>query len=269
MAEAVKAARRAEARRPARKIPFGNRFAAAYALLILAFGGGLIALAVLSTRDSKNQPAWSAWKPTKTGFAAAGQIATHVAAEYRTSGEGQQVVTAQAYPPVDNDAPLAGIAVRNTTDTGLSTGSFTPRNADHTLVFVLCGVVASRCMLPPQTRVNDLVLRREAVELTLYAFRYLKHVDSVVTFLPPPDRKTSWVVYLRRDDLRQALRQPLVVTLPLATTPRIDDQDPGEGPAIERLTRPHWFTTNLQRGPTGRSILVLEDPVSASDSGQQ
>lgn len=268
MAEAVKRARPAEPRARARRIPFGNRFAAAYALLILAFGGGLLALAVLSSTGSTSGPAWSAWKPTKKGFAAAGQIATHVAAEYRTSGEGQQIVTAQAYPPVDNDAPLAGIAVRNTTDNGLSTGGFTPRNADHTLVVVLCGVVASRCMLPPETRANDVVLRREAVELTLYALKYLKGVDAVVAFLPPPDRKTNWVIYLRRDDLREALRQPLSKTLPLATTPPIDAQDPGEGTIVERLTRPHLFTTNLQRGPTGRSILVLEDPVSASAPGQ-
>ena len=268
MAEALKTARRAEARPPARRIPFGNRFAAAYALLIVAFGGGLLALALLSSSGSKSTPDWSSWKPTKTGFAAAGQIATHVAAEYRTSGEGQQVVTAQAYPPVDNDAPLAGIAVRNTTDNGLSTGTFTPRNADKTLVFVLCGVLSSRCMLPPQTRANDVVLRREAVQLTLYALKYMKGVDAVVTFLPPPDRKTNWVIYLRRADLRDALRQPFSKTLPLATTPRIDDQDPGEGQIVERLTRPHWFTTSLQRGPTGRSILVLEDPVSASGSGQ-
>jgi hypothetical protein len=268
VAEALKTARPAEARGPTRRIPFGNRFAAAYALLIVAFGGGLIALAVLASTNSKSEPAWSGWKPTKTGFAAAGQIATHVAAEYRTSGEGQQVVTAQAYPPVDNQAPLAGIAVRNTTDTGLSTGSFTPRNADRTLVFVLCGVLASRCMLPAQARANDVVLRREAVELTLYALKYLKGVEAVVTFLPPPDSKTNWAIYLRRDDLRDALRQPLAKTLPLATTPPIDAQDPGEGTLIERLTRPHWFTTNLQRGPTGRSILVLEDPVRPGDSGQ-
>jgi hypothetical protein len=268
MAEAVRAAARDKPKRQERPVPFGGRFAAAYVILLLTAGAGLLTLALLSSRDGHHASAWSAWKPAKSGFAAAGEIATHVGKEYRTSGEGKQVVTVQAYPPVDNNAPLAGIAVRDTTDTGLSTGGFTPRNADRTLVFVLCGVAASRCMLPASARVDDLIVRREALELTLYAMKYLRGVDAVVVFLPPPDRTRTWAIYLRRAELRGLLAQPLTKTLPLATTPRLDEPDPGEAQVIERLTRPHWFTTNLQRGPTGRSILVLDDPVGPDQAGQ-
>jgi hypothetical protein len=247
-------------------VPFGGRFAAAYALLLIAFGGGLLALALLSSRGGSHSAAWSAWKPSKTGFAAAGQIADHVSKQYRTAAEGQQVVAVQAYPPQFNTIPLAAIAKRDTTDNGLSTGTLTVESSDRTLVYVLCGVEASRCMLPPQVRVNDVVLRREALELSLYALKYLHGVDSVVAFLPPPDTKTLTAIYLRRSDVKGALGHPLNQTLPLAKTPAIDGPENGETAAIDRLTKPHWYTTSLQRGPTGRSILVLEEPVS--DPGQ-
>jgi hypothetical protein len=267
VAEAVRAARRSEAQRPARAIPFGGRFAAAYALLVVAFGGGLLVLALLASGGSDdNGPPWSAWKPAKTGFAAAGEIATHVSKQYRTAAEGQQLVAVQAYPPQFNTIPLSGIATRDTTDNGLSTGGLTVRPSDRTLVYVLCGVAASRCALPPAAQVDDVVLRREAVELSLYAMKYLKGVDSVVTFLPPPDTQTLTAVYLRRSDVRANLQRPLAQTLPLAATPPIDREDPGEQAAIERLTRPHWYTTSLQRGAGGTTLLVLNEPVGGASS---
>jgi hypothetical protein len=64
------------------------------------------------------------------------------------------------------------------------------------------------------------------------------------------------------------LRRPLAQTLPLATTPAIDGADPGEQAVIERLRRPHWYTTSLQRGAGGTTRLVLSEPVPASATGQ-
>jgi hypothetical protein len=265
VAEAVRpAARRAETKREARPAPFGGRFTIAYGLLLVAFGGALLLFALLSSGGKHHGREWSAWKPSKSGFAAAGQIAEHISKQYKTAGEGQQIVAVQAYPPQFNTIPLAGIARRNTSDNGLSNGTITVEPSDKTLVYVLCGVEASRCMLPPTARVNDVVLRREALELSLYALRYLHGVDSIVAFLPPPDTKTLTAIYLKRSDVKSALHKPLVQTLPLAKTPAIDGPENGETGTIDHLTKPHWFTTTLQRGPTGRSILVLDEPVTST-----
>jgi hypothetical protein len=255
--------RRSAAKPARRRALFAGRFVAAYGLLIAAFGGGLLALALSSGSDRHAKP-WAAWQPSKSGFAGAGQIAAHVSRRYRTSTDRRQLVAVRAYPPEVNSVPLAGIATRDRTPSGLFTGSLTIRNSDHTLVYVFCGVVAQRCMLPNQSGVRDVILRREALELALYTFKYVDGVDGIVAFLPPPDSKTLWAVYLRRDDLRGDLRRPLAGTLPLDTTPALDQPDTVERPQIDRRTLAHWFSATLQRTPTGRTLLVLDEPVGSS-----
>ena len=55
------------------------------------------------------------------------------------------------------------------------------------------------------------LLRREALELSLYTFKYVKDVDSVVVFLPPPppsanaEQQTSGTLFLRRERRRAEL----------------------------------------------------------------
>jgi hypothetical protein len=119
-------------------------------------------------------------------------------------------------------------------------------------------------VLPSQAGVRDLILRREALELALYTFKYVGGVDGVVAFLPPPDSKTLWAVYLRRDNLRGDLKRPLVRTLTLGATPALDQPDSVERPAIDRRTLASWFSATLQRTPTGRTLLVLDEPVSST-----
>jgi hypothetical protein len=268
MAEAVRPASRRARRKAERPAPFAGRFLAAYATLVVAFGGGLLALALLSTGKHEKTRPWAAWAPTKHGFAAASQIADHVSKQYRLSTDRRQLVAVKAYPPEVNSVPLAGIATRDTTPSGLSTGGLTVRNSDRTLVYIFCGVAAQRCMLPANTGARELILRREALELALYTFKYVQGVDGVVAFLPPPDQKTLWAVYLRKPSLRDDLRRPLVQTLPLDATPALDQPDSVERPLIDRRTLSRWFTVTLQRTPTGRTLLVLDQPASATSAAQ-
>ena len=55
-----------------------------------------------------------------------------------------------------------------------------------TAVFNLCGL-GSNCAIAGGTPSTDrlLLLRREALELALYTFRYVHNVDNVVSILPP------------------------------------------------------------------------------------
>ena len=49
----------------------------------------------------------------------------------------------------------------------------------------LCGL-GPQCSIPGGDSSDaGLALRRQAVELSLYAFKYVDEVDSVVVFLPP------------------------------------------------------------------------------------
>ena len=55
-----------------------------------------------------------------------------------------------------------------------------------TAVYNLCGLGTS-CAIAAGTPslAGELLLRREALELALYTFRYIHGVDSVVAILPP------------------------------------------------------------------------------------
>ena len=48
---------------------------------------------------------------------------------------------------------------------------------------------------------------------SLYTFKYVDDVDSVLVFLPPtPRAKSNGSVFLRRDDVADELRRPLIST---------------------------------------------------------
>ena len=48
----------------------------------------------------------------------------------------------------------------------------------------------------------ELVSRRQALELSLYTFKYVDDVESVVVFMPPtPKGESNGTVFLRRSDV--------------------------------------------------------------------
>ena len=62
-----------------------------------------------------------------------------------------------------------------------------------------------------------LLLRRQALELSLYTFKYVDDVDSVLVFMPPtPKGDSNGTVFLRRDDVADELRRPLTRCCPHA-----------------------------------------------------
>ena len=92
----------------------------------------------------------------------------------------------------------------------------------------------SRAARPP-SRERHALLRREALELALYTFKYVNGVESVAIFLPPPpgpDAQAS-AVFLKRGDVKPLLSRPLSKTL-APGAPSIGT-DPGErAPVAER-----------------------------------
>ena len=203
---------------PARS--YNRRFRVAYVALAVVFWGIVAGVAITVTGGISRDggPTWSSWKPSGSGIDGAKEIASFVAAKYRLSSGGRQLVAVQANKPEILNVPLELVAVRG----GSSSNDIATASAKNSVVYILCGL-GTRCSItvgkPTEARAR--LLRREALELALYTFKYLKGVDSVITFLPPPpnQKPPSWSVYFRKPDFKQELKQPLRTTLPDTRTP--------------------------------------------------
>jgi hypothetical protein len=117
---------------------------------------------------------------------------------------------------------------------------------------------------------RHLLLRREALELALYTFRYVEDVDLVVALLPPkpPEKKKdgttattedtpTQALFFRPGDLEPQLEIPLRATIP-ATTPRPETIPAAESRRIDALTRGNLFLASFQQGQDQKAFLVLD-----------
>jgi hypothetical protein len=253
---------------PRRTVPratlYGVRFGIAYAVLAVLLGASIGLAVVLAGRGSDAPVAWSDWKPTADGFTPkAKEIADHVGRQYRLPS-GRQIVAVNAgqLAVTAENVPVSTIFVR----TGPNEDVVVNReNASNSVMFVLCGL-GQRCSIDEgeASTARHRLLRREALELSLYAFKYLK-VDTVVTFMPPrPDATQETppaVVYFRSGDLRQALGQPLDRTLsPLPSlTPASFPQE--ETALVDRLTESRLFNSSFQQAQNGEAAMILDPAV--------
>src|SRR5204862_161711 len=105
---------------------------------------------------------------------------------------------------------------------------------------------------------RHLVLRREALELALYTFRYIKNVDEIVVMLQPaPGDKPSQAMFFRRSDVDASLDRPLRATLPGAP-PEINHRGSAQAEFLNRLTGANLFSFQPQQGGDARVYLVLQ-----------
>ena len=135
---------------------------------------------------------------------------------------------------------------------------------DKSLMFVFCGD-GQNCALQGQPTIErHRLLRREALELALYSFRYIDGVDSVVTFLPgaptrPPGTTSTAVqsaLFFRKSQYDNFTKAPLAETLP--GTPAQTNSSLSQATVVDRLTLPALYRSELKLTPDGgNSILVL------------
>jgi hypothetical protein len=250
--------------------PYRSRFGLVFgALLGLAIATVAIGAAVyVATGGGNGAPdGWSKWKPdADDGVGAAKEIASHVGKHYRLAN-GTQIVGVQAGPLEVFDVPLE-VALRTAPQGGDI--DFIEGNG---LMYTLNGLGPKgsvRGGKPSEAR--HLLLRREALELALYTFRYVKDVDLVVALLPPkpPDEKKSGTaaasttdetptqaLFFRPGDLEPQLEIPLRATIPPAT-PRPETIPPVESRRIDALTRSNLFLASFQQGQDQKAFLVLD-----------
>ncbi len=134
------------------------------------------------------------------------------------------------------------------------------------------------------------LVRREALELALYTFRYLPEVEMVVALLPPPPPGQASAaatasptptpspapgvggllaapsppehmnaIFYRPGDLKPQLQVPLGMTVP-ADAPTPENMGGQEGVIVDQLTNSNFFRWSVIEAQDGTPYFVLDRP---------
>jgi hypothetical protein len=254
--------------------PHSHKFLAVTATLLgIAIAAvGVATAIVLTARNPGPQAAWSSWSPPDGGVAGERDIANEVAPFYRASLATQLVVvTVQNIS--SNSATGTQIAFRDPNSGSLS--ALSGRSA----VFNLCGL-GPNCAIatgaPSAARL--LLLRREALELALYTFRYVGGVDNVVAILPPgrtmstasltpkppsPGKTETSApldvaVVFQRQGLQHFVSRPLRMTLPETLPPTVSEMpNAPEAELVSVITGQSLFRQQVVQAQDGSNVIVL------------
>jgi hypothetical protein len=279
-AERQEAAERVEA-------PHRSRFGLILGALIgLGLAAVVLLVVSLAGRDSSvDEARWSNWRPISDDkYIAVSEIADHVAREYRLD-DGSQLVDIESGPIEINDVPLT-VILREQTEKGdvLQVG-------EDGVWFVFNGLGERGSISRGKASPERLALvKREALELALYTFRYVDGIDHIVTLLPPPppaaaakagakssssasDPGTASpatttdtlageplpAMLFRPEQLGQQLSLPLALTLD-PKTPKPKSIKPRDATLITQFTAPSTFNASIEQDQIGSAFLVLERP---------
>jgi hypothetical protein len=225
---------------------------------------------------------WSSWYPTSTGNEGITEIADHVSPYYLLNST----------KPLDAITP---ISMSESNDAGITTGhgltvvvnaasstasSSSSQNLEllvgKTVAYNICGLGPSDCELSGTPTVDRmLLLRREALELALYTFKYFPATQNVIAVLPPGHNVTASgtsttavtvTVLFVRSELATLLRQPLDKTLssyPLDVSELPLWSETNEAELVDQITSEGLFTSQVESQQEGGSLLVLS-PITSS-----
>ena len=152
--------------------------------------------------------------------------------------------------------PAAGFAIRKPAVGG---DDFEIFEADKSIQYELCGL-GEGCAIATgdPTPERERLVRREALELALYTFKYVDGVDRVATFLPPrAGSPPTWLLLFKREDYADQLGHPVAQTLADPVPPA--EAIPADQVAtIDGLTNPQRYRFEVQNLQSGQPIFVLE-----------
>jgi hypothetical protein len=241
---------------------FGPRFAFVYGALGAVMVAAIVGLVVVARQPSPPKPpAWSSWKP-KSGSVAAmtNEIAEHVAQEYKLNKGGDQLVAIiPSAPEVTKNTKVASVSTIGirVSSTNQNYSRIIPTTGNVQDQFCGLGSVCSINRGTP-TAEREQLIRREALEVALYTFKYVHGVNALIGYMPPaPGQMPTTVLYLEKSNLSQQLGEPLAKTLPLTTPPLPTASDPRESSTIDKLTLPAEYTFGYAPLTNGTEALIL------------
>jgi hypothetical protein len=248
----------------ARRTAYPYRFALAYLALALLAGIGIGTTVMLLDRPQEREVAWSSWQPVGRENSYPAQIADYVSPRYRLEG-GNQLVGVLGGPAVVQDLPIRAVLIQDESSTPTEPAEIEAVLTGNAVMYTMCGT-GENCSIaggePNEERGR--LLRREALELALYTFKYVEDIDTVIALLPVnlgdaerDDDDTSAALFLQKKDFADALRKPLRETLVAGTLPELTEIDPRESLVVDRLTRPHLFIYDFQPTQDQAAILRL------------
>jgi hypothetical protein len=256
--------------------PHSGKFRAAV-FLLLALGVAAVVVAIVVSGSSSSSHSttgdWSSWQPSTSGNSGAQEIADYVSPYYRASSADQLAVVT-AVNLSDRSNPLQIVLPSSG-----SPGGVQALPSTGTIAYNLCGLNSTDCSIGVGAPSSDrlLLLRREALELALYTFKYIHGVDNVVAILPPghtdPTAKLTkkppaagsvaksstldMAVVFQRQGLSHFLSSPLAATLP--EEPPSVSAMPNEPDAelVSVITGQGLFSQQLVQTQDGSNVIVL------------
>jgi hypothetical protein len=278
--------------------PHSGRFRTVTALLV-ALGIGAIVVAVSVAVGGRRSAAagakWSQWKPPDGGTQGAQDIANFVAPFYRIDSVNQlalvTVVNLESTAAASAQAQAAANgAASSSTASGLQvavrpspTSSQVSLLSGNTIAYNLCGIGGKDCAIgvgKPSTN-RLLLLRREALELALYTFKYIDGTQNVVAILPPghteqqqaatlskkppssakaqpASKPVDIAVLFVRQELSPLLKHPLSQILPEQVPPTVAQMPKApEAGLVDQITARGLFSEQLQQAQDGSNLIVL------------
>jgi hypothetical protein len=276
--------------------PHSGRFRLVTGVLVALGIGALViagAIAAGGRHDAPVAPKWSEWQPTNSGTLGARDIADFVAPFYRIDNIHQlAVVTVVNLESAAAAAAQQQAAANGTASGGVASGlqvavrpsptsSQVSLLGGNTIAYNLCGEGGKDCAIgvgKPSTN-RLLLLRREALELALYTFKYISGTQNVVAILPPGHtQQTSTLskklptangsqaatkpvdiaVLFVRQEIAPLLGHPLRLLLPEQSPPTVAQMPKApEAGLVDQLTARGLFSEQLQQAQDGSSLIVL------------
>jgi hypothetical protein len=274
--------------------PHAPRFRVAIVVLAgLALAAVVAAVAIGTQGRSGSQATlpWSLWKPTDSGAQGAREIADFIGPNYRISAADQldvvTVVNLESSAAEQAAAQAQANGTSATAQSGLQV-AVRPSAASsqvrllggNTVAYNLCGIGGKNCSIGTGKPSTDrlLLLRREALELALYTFKYIGGTDNVLAVLPPGHAQTTSTlsktlptsdassstkpvdiaVLFQRQELSPLLDHPLDLLLPEQEPPTVAQMPKApEAPLVAQATSRGLFSEQLQQAQDGSSLMVL------------
>jgi hypothetical protein len=249
------------------------RFGVAYLVLAVLAGAGVgVAVMLLDRPEERAGPAWSEWKPTGRETSYPDQIADFVGNGYRLPSGSQLAAVIASTPTVSStNVPVQAVVIQNQSALPSAAPDIEIVPTQDSVMYTLCGL-GPQCSIaegePSAERLQ--LLRREALELSLYTFKYVDGAASTIVLLPPnlgenaedTSDDEAVALFLQKKDFSRELAQPVRNTLLLATPPQIAELNAREELIVDRLTDPNIFQYQFEQVQTGGAILILA-PVNA------